>query len=115
MSFRCIPEFIEGQFLVKTTKKPFNQTSTDQALEHVNKVGKITGPLVGITWSEGARAKWCLTYNERSCLVEETGTLFSIATDNTEYTPSSLKDVGPSRVKTDNQDVEMFMFLSVQS
>ena len=49
-------EFLNGQFVVKTTNKAFNQVSTDQALEHVNKVGNVAGGLVGITRSEGAKA-----------------------------------------------------------
>ena len=38
--------FMEGNFVVKPTHKAFNQVSTDMALEHVNKVGKVAGGLI---------------------------------------------------------------------
>ena len=42
-------QFMDGNFVVKSTHKTFNQISTDLALEYVNKVGKMAGGLVGIT------------------------------------------------------------------
>ena len=34
-------QFMDGNFVVKSTNKTFNQISTDLALEQVNKVGKV--------------------------------------------------------------------------
>ena len=56
--------FQRGDFVTKETKSTFNQIADDQALEHVNKSGKVAGGLVGITRTESARDRWCLTYNE---------------------------------------------------
>ena len=65
---RSVPEvyqgFQRGDFVTKETKSTFNQIADDQALEHVNKSGKVAGGLVGITRTESARDRWCLTYNE---------------------------------------------------
>ena len=47
-----------------------NQISTDLSYENVNKVGKVTGRLNGIKRSDRARDRWCLTYNERSRIVD---------------------------------------------
>ncbi len=69
-------QFMDGNFVVKATHKTFNQISTDMALEHVNKVGKVAGGLIGITRSDNARDKWSLTYNERSRIVDETSVMF---------------------------------------
>lgn len=99
-------EFMNGNFVVKTTGNTFNQLSTDQALEHVNKVGKVAGGLVGITRSEGARDQWCLTFNERSRIVNETSTMLDIRTADDEYSPSHHKEAGPSRIQRDRDDVQ---------
>ena len=42
---------MDGDFVVKTTRKTFNQISTVLVLEHINKVEKVTGGLLGITQS----------------------------------------------------------------
>lgn len=99
-------QFMEGDFVVKSTHKTFNQISTDQALEHVNKVGKVAGGLVGITRSDCARDRWCLTYNERSRIVDETSAMFGLTSEDTEYAPSASKDAGTSRVRKDKGDVQ---------
>ena len=99
-------QFMDGDFVVKSTRKSFNQISTDLALEHVNKVGKVAGGLIGITRTDNARDKWCLTYNERSRIVDETTSMRGMAIDDTEYTPSTYKDVGPARIKRDREDVQ---------
>jgi len=99
-------EFMNGNFVVKTTNNTFNQLSTDQALEHVNKVGKVAGGLVGITRSEGARDQWCLTFNERSRIVDETNVMLDLHTADEDYSPSYVKEAGPSRLKRDKHDVQ---------
>ena len=58
--------FLRGDFATKETHHTFNQISDDQALEHVNKSGKTAGGLAGITRTDSARDRWCLTYNERA-------------------------------------------------
>ena len=46
--------FQEGDFVTKETTNQFNQIPDDQALEHVNRAGKVAGGLVGITRSDVA-------------------------------------------------------------
>lgn len=92
--------------MVKTSGRNFNQISTDLALEHVNKIGKVVDGLVGITRSDSARDKWCLTYNDRSRLVDETSVMLGLAIDDEEYALSANKDIGKARIKRDRQDVQ---------
>lgn len=99
-------EFMNGNFVVKTSFNTFNQLSTDQALEHVNKVGKVAGGLVGITRSEGARDQWCLTFNERSRIVDDTSSMLGMHTADEDFSPTNAKEAGPSRIKRDKQDVQ---------
>ena len=42
-------QFMAVNFVVNTSKQDFNHLSTDQALEHVNKIRKLLG-LIGNTW-----------------------------------------------------------------
>lgn len=90
---------MEGDFVVKSSRNTFNQISTDLALEHVNKVGKVAGGLIGITRSDSARDKWCLTYNERSRIVDQTAAMLGMTLEDAEYAPSASGDAGPSRIK----------------
>ena len=75
-------EFMDGNFVVKRTDHNFNQVSTDQALEHIDRVCKVAGGLIGITRSDSARDRWCLTFNQRSKHVEEACAMFGIQTDD---------------------------------
>ncbi|KAK2554918.1 hypothetical protein P5673_023601 [Acropora cervicornis] len=88
------------------TKNAFNQIADDQALEHVNKSGKVTGGLVGITRTESARDRWCLTYNERAKLSEDTKEMFGIGTAKDDV---GHKDLGKARVQRDEEDVQRLM------
>ena len=72
-------EFTKGDFVVKESEGSFNQVSTDLALEHVNKLGKIVGGIVGITRTESARNRWCLTYNDRVRLADDTRNMIGIS------------------------------------
>ena len=103
-------QFMDGNFIVKSTHKTFNQISTDVALEQVNKVGKVAGGLVGITQSNDARDRWCLTYNERSRFVDETSVMFGLTIDDAQYASSANKDVGTSRIKRDKDDIQKLVY-----
>ena len=72
-------EFMQGNFVVKSSANSFNQIPVDQALEHVNKMGKVSGGLVGITRTDSARERWCLTYNDRTSIAEQTRILMGIS------------------------------------
>ena len=103
---RTAPEvcqgFQSGDFVTKETKHAFNQIADDQALEHVNKSGKVAGGLVGITRTESARDRWCLTYNERAKLSEDTKAMFDVGA---ETKGASHKDLGKARMQRDEEHV----------
>ena len=93
--------FESGDFVTKETASTFNQIPDDQALEHVNKSGKVAGGLVGITRTDSARDRWCLTYNERAKLSEDTKEMFIVL----ERECTSAKDLGKARMRQDAEDV----------
>ena len=94
--------FLCGDFVTKETESSFNQIPDDQALEHVNRSGKVAGGLVGITRTDSASDRWCLTYNERAKLSEDTKTMFNVGGGKE---VDSHKDLGKARMRRDEQDV----------
>jgi len=60
-------EFMAGKFLVKRTDNKFCQIPTDQTLQHISRVAKVSGGIVGITHQEaawdrpGGVQQWTLT------------------------------------------------------
>lgn len=96
---------LQGDFVVKETEALFNQVPDDQALEHVNKVGKVAGGLIGITSTDSALERWSLTYNERASLAEDTKRMFDINTSVDDEDDLSHKDTGLSRMRRDVDDV----------
>ena len=99
-------EFVNGNFVVKKTNHRFNQISTDQALEHVNKICKVAGGLIGITRLESARERWCLTFNQRSDIVQETMDMYGLQSDDTEE-KQKPKEIGASQIRRDEEDVKL--------
>ena len=93
--------FESGHFVTKETASTFNQIPDDQALEHVNKSEKGAGGLVGITRTDSARDRWCLTYNECAKLSEDTKEMFDVL----ENECTSAKDPGKARMQQDAEDV----------
>ena len=90
---------------MKLSRNTFNQISTDLALEHVNNVKKVAGGMIGITRSYSARDRWCLTYNERSRIIDQTTVMLGMTLEDAEYDPSASGDANPSRIKRDREDV----------
>ena len=74
--------------------------------EHVNKSGKVAGGLIGITCTEYARDRWCLTYNEQAKLSDDTKEMFGIGTAKDGVLH---KDLGKARVQRDEEDVQRLM------
>ena len=104
---RCTRGFQHGDFVTKETENKFNQIVADNlALEHVNKSGKVTRGLVGITRTESAKDRWCLTYNERAKFSEDTKEMFGIGTAKDGV---GHKDLGKARVQRDEDDVQRLM------
>ncbi len=99
-------EFMYGNFVVKQTQKKFNQLSTDQALEHVNKMSKMAGGLVGITREDSARDRWCLTFNHRSKVAADTYEMFCVHDRDQEYYGWETKEANAGRLGRDERDVQ---------
>ena len=95
--------FQSGDFTVKESNQRFNQIPDDQGLEHVNKMGKVAGGLVGITRCESARNRWGLTYIDKARQVEDTRDMFGITGDEDDV---SHKELGKIRLKRDESDVK---------
>ena len=74
-------EFIAGNFVVKRTNKRFNQVLADQATEWMNKTCKVQNGIIGITRNDQARDKFCVTWPERSRILQGTRCLFSLEDD----------------------------------
>jgi len=64
-------EFMDGNFSVHKNEIPFCAVGVDHALEHINRIMKVTGGLVGITQNASARERFFLTAPELSRLAEE--------------------------------------------
>ena len=103
--------FQHGNFVTKEKKNAFNQIADDQALEHVNKSGKVAGGLVGITPTESARDRWCLTYNERAKLSDDAKEMFGIGTAKDGVVN---KHLGKARIQRDEEDIQRLMYFIKQ-
>ena len=64
-------EFIDGHFVVNKNQIPFCAIGVNHAPEHINRIMKVTGGLVGITQNASARERFFLTAPELSRLAEE--------------------------------------------
>ena len=64
-------EFMVGNFTVNKNPIPFCAVGVDHALEHINRMMKVTGGFVGITQNASARDRFVLTVPERGKLAEE--------------------------------------------
>ena len=64
-------EFIDGNFVVNKNQIPLCAIGVDHALEHINRITKVTGGLVGITQNANAQERFFLTAPELSRLAEE--------------------------------------------
>ena len=54
-------EFMQGNFVVKRTKRRFNQVPADQATEWINKPCKMQNGIIGITRNDQTRDKFCVS------------------------------------------------------
>ena len=98
-------EFMEGNFVVKETEALFNQLSPDMALEHINKLCKISGGIVGITRSNAALNRWMLTCCDLSRLAED----IKIKAGLNSIDNYSGKDTGEARIARDEKDVQVIL------
>ena len=96
--------FTDGNFVVKRSKRYFNQVPADQATEWINKSCKIQNGVIGITRNDQARNKFCITWSERSRISQDTRCLFNLE-DDAEDSTFIRSDSIPSRTKRDTDDV----------
>lgn len=99
-------EFTAGNFVVKRSNRRFNQVPADQATEWINRTCKMQNGIIGITQNDQARDRFCLTWSERSHILQDTRQLFHIE-DDEELTAFTRSDSQPSRVRRDAGDVKL--------
>ena len=102
-------EFEAGNFVVKQSKKKFNQVDPDHSQEWLNAVGKKGGGIVGITRNTNALSKWALSYNLRAHIAAETRAMYNISLED----QLSHKEATPSRIKRDHTD-EMSLYTTLR-
>ena len=67
----------------------------------------MAGDLTGITKSDGARDRWCLTYTEHCRLTQKTYSMYDVTVDDPEYwTLDYHKDISKLRIVRDENDVK---------
>ena len=58
-------QFKQGNFVVKRSKRKFNQVDVDHAQGWLIRVGKVDGGIIFITKTYSALSHWALSYNLR--------------------------------------------------
>lgn len=112
-------EFMNGNFVVKRLNGNFNQLSTDQALEHINKNSKDAGGIVGLTKNTTKLDEWFLSYNVVGMILDEFRSSLNICGN----LASQNIECGKQRMKVDEDSVQrlqseflrfnvLFLFLS---
>ena len=95
-------QFMEGNFVVKESEGHLNQVSVDMGLEHINKLCKRAGGIVGITRSKAALNRWMLTCCELSRLSEDIRQQAGLTANRRLV----QKEAGPMRMARDEDDVK---------
>ena len=99
-------EWKEGNFVVKETEGHFNQVYTDQALEHVNKLCKLDGGLVGITRQQAALFRWMIICCFRAHL---TNNILKTSGCVKNDRMNLHKEILPARLQRDEGDVNILV------
>lgn len=97
-------EFVAGRFSIKRNKGMFNQVASDQALEHVNRIAKVSGGIIGITHINSSRDRWCLTSSERARICDDTLALFGLH-HNDSNDDCYHRDAGMAGIRRDEDDI----------
>ncbi|XP_071479491.1 uncharacterized protein [Diadema antillarum] len=96
-------EFAAGNFVVKRSKRCFNQVSADHATEWINRICKMHSGIIGITRNDQARNKFCVTWAERSRITQDMRSLYNLADE--EDVPVTRVDGLSLRREHDIEDV----------
>ena len=110
-------EFVRGNFVVKGSNQKFCQVDPDQAQEWLNRIYKIAGGIVGITKTNSALMKWCLSFNARSFIADQTYSMLGLRMDK--LVTKETMDARKSRDNTDEdallKQLEAFNILGESS
>ena len=78
-------EFVGGNF-VKKTNGALNQVPIDQATEWVNKLCTLSNGIIGITKTDSARDRFCITWGDGAIISEATKYLLGIVDEDESLT-----------------------------
>ena len=65
-------------YYLSRTSSSSSSSSSSVSITFVNCSGKVAGGHVGITETDSTRERWCITYNKRAKLSEDTKTMFNV-------------------------------------
>ena len=105
-------EFMNGNFVVKRSKRRFNQVPADQATEWINKTCKMQNGIIGITRNDQARDRFCVTWSERSQISEDTRHLFGLKDDEEEFSFTRFDSLASRRVRDADDVAKLFQQLN---
>ena len=105
-------EFMNGNFVVKRSKRRFNQVPADQATEWINKTCKMQNGIIGITRNDQARDRFCVTWSERSQISEDTRHLFGLEDDEEESSFTRFDSLASRRVRDADDVAKLFQQLN---
>ena len=99
-------------FVVKRSKRRFNQVPADQATEWINKTCKMQNGIIGITRNDQARDRFCVTWSERSQISEDTRHLFGLEDDEEEFSFTRFDSLASRRVRDADYVAKLFQQLN---
>ena len=105
-------EFMNGNFVVKGSKRRFNQVPADQSTEWINKTCKMQNGIIGITRNDQARDRFCVTWSERSQISEDTRHLFGLEDDEEESSFTRFDGLASRRVRDADDVAKLFQQLN---
>ena len=97
-------EFLAGNFVIKRSNNYFNEVPGDHATEWVNKICKTAGGVVGITRTDQARDRFCITWSAKSTVTQKTKQMLGLLDDDEEVT-TNRNDSQKARVKSEEAKV----------
>ena len=75
-------EFLDGNWIVNKNAIPFCSIGADHALEHINRMMKVSGGIIGITLNESARARFFLVSPEVAKISADTFKMSGTVSDS---------------------------------
>ena len=88
-------------YYLSFTSSSSSSSSSSVSITFVNCSGKVAGGHVGITETDSTRERWCITYNKRAKLSEDTKTMFNVRGGKPGYDHRELEKATMSRDEED--------------